>query len=593
MKHIILKTILLIFALGAVSSCADSDFLQEDNPNIISVERFWRNLDETNIGLNSVYQTLHHPAVLNIIAEALRSDMGYPGFGRPVAQNTEDFYLHTYNGGTNEIIDKWQTCYQGIFRANQVIEALEDLENTISEVEMVEWTSQMAQARFFRGLFHYYLYLTYNDGDIIIRDFVPKTTEDYTLPLSSAEDVITFVREDLEYAYANLYKKGEYPSGDITRITSGAAATILGHSYLQNLDYNRAMTYFDDVINNHGYELEYDLDKMFTNAGEFNSESIFEINFSAEDMDLLNESRWIGETGTNWLNQQTSNTRGAVGPAWISLAYKTEPMDPLDARNYYRDSITGPLKIRNVPLRASSMMALVDDTQTIYYEVQTSAYPRFHGTAWGFGWWKIFTNHDIVAAENQIPTGAATLSEKNVVVNRLSEVILLQAECKIKTGDIPEALDLINQVRKRWGLVLLGPQGTNTGSTYDDEVYDEGSLMRRLMTIEKPLETSIEGHAIRWVDFLRWEKSDNYSFKNRLEELSSEVYYGRNFTFVNDEGVTRTRFNFPSLVQERPVGQLYIDVDYEYDTSALNYNPSTHKYYPIPFPEANANPNIQ
>ncbi|WP_299556457.1 RagB/SusD family nutrient uptake outer membrane protein [Seonamhaeicola sp.] len=588
MKHIILKSIMLIFTIATMCSCADNEFLQEQNPNIIGVDRFWRNLTETGAGLNTVYQTLHHPAVLNVIAEALRSDMGYPGYGRPIPQNTEDFYLHTYNGGTNEIIDKWQTCYQGIFRANQVIEALDNIKDTIEDE--AEWTSQMAQARFFRGLFHYYLYTTYNEGSIIIRDFVPITNEDYAKALSPAEDVIAFVRQDLEYAYANLYKKGGYPSGDITRVTSGAAATILGHTYLQHLEYNKAMPYFEDVINNHDYELESDLDKMFTNAGEFNSESIFEINFSAIDADLTNESRWTGETGTNWLNQQTSNTRGAVGPAWIAYAYKTEPMDPLDSRNYYIDPDTG-LTLRNVPLRASSMMALVDDAQTIYYEVQTSAYPRFHGTAWGFAWWKKYTNHDIVATEGQLPTGASTLSEKNVVVNRLAEVILMQAECKIKTGDVTGALELINEVRKRWGLVLLGAQGGDFNRTYDDVVYDEGSLMRHLMYVEKPLEMSIEGHAIRWLDFIRWEKSEGYSFTDRLQELSDVVLYGVNFTYINEEGITRTRFNFPSLEGAQPAGA-HIVVDYEYDTSALNYNESTQRYYPIPFAEANANPNI-
>ncbi|TXE10139.1 RagB/SusD family nutrient uptake outer membrane protein [Seonamhaeicola algicola] len=588
MKHILIKSIILVFAISALSSCADNEFLQEQNPNIIGVDRFWRNLSETNAGLNAVYQTMYHPAVLNVIAETLRSDMGYPGYGRPIPQNTEDFYLHTYNGGTNEIIDKWQTCYQGIFRANQVIEALNNIQNTTDNQD--EWVSQMAQARFFRGLFHYYLYTTFNEGSIIIRDKVPVTNQDYAKALSPAQDVLSFVRQDLEYAYANLYKKGEYPNGDITRVTSGAAATILGHTYLQNLEYAKAMPYFDDVINNHGYTLEYDLDKMFTNAGEFNSESIFEINFSIIDADLTNESRWIGETGTNWLNQQTSNTKGAVGPAWIAHAYKAEPMDPLDNRNYYIDPDTG-LTLRNVPLRASSMIAIVDDTQTLYYEVQTSAYNRFHGTAWGFAWWKKYTNHDIVASEGQLPTGSSTLSEKNVVVNRLSEVILMQAECKIKTGDVSGALELINNIRKRWGLVLLGEQGANTNRTYDDVVYNENTLMRHLMYVEKPLEMSIEGHAIRWLDFIRWEKSDNYSFKDRLDELANTVLYGVNFSYVNEEGNIQTRFNYPSLVSEQPLVD-HIVVDYEYDTSALNYNESTQKYYPIPFAEANANPNI-
>jgi hypothetical protein len=590
MKHIIFKSFVLIFAVSAFVSCADNEFLQEQNPNTLGADRFWRDLSETELGLSAVYKTLHNPGLINVIPEILRSDMGYPGYGRPNANNTEDFYLHTYNGSSDEILNKWQTNYQGIFRANQVIEALENIKESVSDE--AEWTSQMAQARFFRGLFHYYLYSTYNNGSIIINDAVPVTNDEYARPLSPAVDVIKFIRTDLEYAYANLYKNGEYPSNDISRVTSGAAATILGTSYLQALDYDKAMPYFDDVINNHGYELEYDMTKLFTNAGEFNKESIFEINFTADNIEI-DLNRWNGETGTNWLNQQTSNTRGAVGPAWIAYAYKTERMDPSDSRNYYNDPING-FSLRNVPLRASAMIAIVEDNQTIYYlDGTTSEYARFHGTAWGFAWWKKYTNHDIAATESQIPSASATLSSKNVTLNRLAEVILMQAECKIKTGDVQGALDLINDVRKRWALMLLGDAGSDVSHTYDgiDYISDPNELMQHLMRVEKPLETSIEGHAIRFLDFQRWKKSDNYSFSDRLEELSNLTLYGVDFTYINSEGASKTRFNKPSLVAEQPSGA-HIVVDYEYDTSSLNYKEEIHGNYPIPFAESTTNPNI-
>lgn len=586
MKQIILKRCIIIISFGMIISCNSDDFLDQRNPNEISEATFWRNLSETQQGLNAVYQTLHKPQVINKIREILRSDMGYPGYGRPTPQNTESFYLHTYNASSDEITGKWESNYTGIFRANQVIEALNDLD--VSADEQVAWTSQMAQARFFRGLFHYYLYTTFNNGSIIIRDFVPVTNEDFAQPLSPAQDVITFIRTDLEYAYQNLYKKGEYPDNDVAKVTAGAAATILGTSYLQELNYNAAMPYFEDVINNHGYSLEYDLGKMWTGDGEFNSESILEINFSDDNV-RIDLPPWDGDSGTNWLNQQTSNTRGPNGPVWIVDAYKTEPMDPSDARNYYNDPNTGQT-LRNVPLRCSAMLAVVDDTQTPYYLLpSTSEYPRFNGFAWGFGWWKKYQNHDIVSNENQLP-GGAVYSSKNVTLNRLSEVILMQAECKIKTGDVNGALDLINQIRKRWGLVLLGTSGALSGS-YDGETYTQQSLMQHLMRVEKPLEMSIEGHNIRQLDFQRWKISDNYSFADRLQELSNETYYGLNYTFINSNGQSQTRGNFPSVVSEQPTNN-HLVIDYEYDTPALNYNEEVHGQYPIPFTEINGNPNI-
>ncbi|MDC0177448.1 RagB/SusD family nutrient uptake outer membrane protein [Polaribacter sp.] len=595
MKKIIYKICLLVLTLSVLSSCVNDEYFEITNPNEIAKNNFWRNLSETELGLNAVYQSLHNPGVLNKINEMLRSDMGYPGYGRPIAQNTEEFYLHTYNGSSNSIRLKWEATYTGIFRANQVIEALLAIEAETLEEDMPEWTSQMAQARFFRGLFHFYLYTTFNEGKIIIRDFVPKSQDDFNQPLSSAADVLNFLREDLDYAHKNLYMKGVYPSNDLSRATSGAAATVLGTTYLQELDYNNAMLYFNEVITQHPYQLETDLTKMFTSAnGEFNSESIFEINFSNDNIQF-DLSQWDGSSGTNWLNQQTSNTRGAVGPAWIALQYKTEAMDDKDLRNFYNDANNNnQLTKRNVPLRASSMMALVDDTQTQYYLVETSAYTRFHGTAWGFAWWKKYQNHDIVTNESQLE-GGAVFSSKNVTLNRLSEVYLMQAECLIKTGDVAGALTLMNDIRKRWGLVLLGRPNGDTSRTYDredtDPEFTADELMQQLMKVDKPLETGAEGHCIRTIDFLRWKKSDNYGFKERLLELSNETYYAQNFTYVNSEGQTRTRNNFPSLEATMPAGANIV-VNYEYDISVLNYDESQHTYYPIPFTEVNANSNI-
>lgn len=581
------KTFYLTLCLITFVSCDTDDYLDQQNPNEISKETYWRNLEETAKGLNAVYQVLHNPATLNMYGEILRSDMGYPGYGRPAPQNTEDFYLHTYTGSSNDITSKWTANYQGIFRANQVIEALNKL--TITPESQEEWTSQMAQARFFRGLYHYYLYSTFNDGNIIIRDKVPLSNEDFAKAISPADDVLAFIRSDLEYAYENLYKKGEYPSNDVSRVTSGAAATILGTSYLQELDYQTAMVYFDDVINNHGYQLEQDLSKMWTTAnGEFNSESIFEINFTNENV-RIDLSPWNGESGTNWLNVRTFNTRSATVPVWMVHSYKSEPIDPADLRNYYEDD-NGDLKLRNVPLRCAAMVAVVDDSQSPYYQYPSvSEYPRFHGTAWGFGWWKKYQNHDILSNESDLE-GGAQFSTKNITLNRLSEVYLMQAECKIKTGGLDEALQLINDVRKRWGLILLG-QSFDSSRTYDEEIYTADSLMQHLMRVEKPLEMSIEGHAIRFLDFQRWKTSDNYSFDNRLDELSDEEYYGINYSFITSAGNSRTRFNYPSIVDEKPNSN-HLVIDYEYDISSVNYKEDIHGQYPIPFSEQNANSNI-
>ncbi|SDR70695.1 Starch-binding associating with outer membrane [Polaribacter sp. KT25b] len=598
MKNIFLKIVIVILTVGVITSCSD-EFLDQSNPNEVDVTNYWRNLEETQAGLHATYKMLYNPSTFNIIEEMLRSDLGYPSLDRPLPASPNTFYIHTYTSTTDEVNDKWQTNYTGIFRANQVIEALESLESEgeITEEDVADWTSQMAQARFFRGLFHYNLYTTYNKGAIIIRDKVPTSLDEYSMPLSNAEDVLKFIREDLEFAYQNLYKNGEYPDGDISKVTAGAAGALLGDSYLNELDYTSAMTYYNDVVNNHGYQLETDLEKMFTTAGEFNSESIFEINFTADNVDL-SYGPWDGETGTNTyaLYTRGNTQKTASSPVWVAYAYKTEEKDPLDQRNYYIDPLDNTKKIRNVSLRASSMLAVVEDVQTTYYQVPTHLVtaPPFNGVKWGgFGWWKKYSNHDIVALESDIPNGAA-YSAKNVTLLRLSGVLLNLAECKIKTGDVDGALTLINSIRKRWGLVLLGKPNGDTAYTYDkedtDAEYTADELMQRFMRVEKPLEMGAEGHAARWLDFQRWKKSDNYGFGDRLKELEALTLYGVNYDYIDENGAIKTKGNAPSVSEDS--SNAVVTVDYEYDLSASNYSEDKHGYYPIPSREVESNNKI-
>ncbi|GAL82366.1 hypothetical protein JCM19274_2931 [Algibacter lectus] len=86
MKIINLKYYILIFVVGLMTSCDDNQFLQEINPNEISKANFWKDLSDTGAGLNATYKTLHGHTLLLKNQEILRSDMGYPGYGRPIPQ---------------------------------------------------------------------------------------------------------------------------------------------------------------------------------------------------------------------------------------------------------------------------------------------------------------------------------------------------------------------------------------------------------------------------------------------------------------------------------------------------------------------------
>lgn len=608
-----IKYIILVFVLGIFVSC-DDDYLTENNPNGTSIQNFWKNLDDTDIGLAAAYNSLLNEDILTLIDDSYRSDMGWPGWGRPIPSAkgaSLSIYDKAYTNSFDFVEAKWNACYTGIFRANQVIGALNKLKNNGSILEESEeaWTIQMGQARFIRGLLHFYLHTIYNNGKIIINDRIPLTSDDLApnisradavlellanlnIPLSSSQEVITFFREDLKYAFDNLPAVYENPSQDLGRATKGAAATILGTSHLYQEEYTLAMNYFDDLINNgaYGYELVDDMSLMFTTKGEFNKESIFELNYNSTfNQDV---SIWSDAVLSNQYARTTVDSRGAMLPVWIIDKYKNDPLDTSDPRNSYDNSNSSSgTSLRPLSLRASTMVAIVEDDITPYYVNATTAERiKLAWNGWGYGYYKKYTNHDIFEGGekfNPDPRGERS-SAKNVVLNRLAEVYLMQAECMIKTGDIPGALKQINTVRHRWALELLGPaDNTWSSATFNEEIYTSESLMEQLMYVEKPLELSFEGNSTRWTDLRRWGV-----LKENFKRLSESTYYAVNYTYKKLNGTTASKASSSILSENPGSGNGRRIINYEYDDAYNNYNSDLHDYLPIPASEVMRNSSI-
>lgn len=578
-----IKIFLSLSLLFTFYSC--SDYLDEVDPNGVSTSIFWSNLDETEATLNGVYGSMLHTFVHNIGADAARSDLAFPRNRSNPSGNNVPFYFQTFNDGTRDVENQWDACYQVIFRANQVIRGLEGLKDK-NGINLQRWTTQMAQARFFRGLVHFYLHNIYNNGQIIIRDKVPATNADFNKPVSTSDEVIRFYRDDLLFAYENLPVKWSNTGNNVGRVNSGAAATILGTSHLYQKEYNESLVYLNDVIDNtaYGYELVRDMSLLFTSAGEFNKESIFEINYSLDAQ--LEDSQWDEGSFNSRLARNTApNGKGGAGAdhffptAWITHAYSIEPIDTLDSRNFVDDGMGG-MRKRSVSLRASAMIALVQDVDTKYY--LGPSYPEECLISSGsFSWYKKYTNHDIVEHEQDLGL-TPWKSGKNLTLNRLADVYLMRAECKIQSGDIDGAIDDINAVRERWALQLLGPSdGSN--HAFDEITYSATSLMDHLMFVERPLELSIEGNAMRSTDLRRWGVA-----KQRFQYLAAMDWHTETFEFINSNGENASCNG--SLLLEG-IGSGNNDLK-EYELAAQNYLEDIHAYFPIPLSEVQNNSSI-
>jgi hypothetical protein len=274
MKHQKLH-ILLISALAIIYSCSD-DRLDLENPNNLSADSFWSSESDLQQGLIATYAALQLDGLFggaSATQHPVRSDTG-----RPNNWNANAIGLNklAFNENSDIVKKRWRDCYIGIYRANQVLANINNIELPSSSRIQIE-----AEAKFLRGFYYYSLYRGYNNGSVIIHTTVPESSEDFYKSPSPAEDVYNLILSDLEFAYNNLPEQYEN-NQDIGRATWGAAAAMLGKLFINEHNYTDAKDKFQEIINSNLYGLTANIGDNFDIEHEMNNESIFEIPFSTE-----------------------------------------------------------------------------------------------------------------------------------------------------------------------------------------------------------------------------------------------------------------------------------------------------------------------
>ncbi|WP_170179844.1 RagB/SusD family nutrient uptake outer membrane protein [Flavivirga rizhaonensis] len=613
------KVLPIILLVLFCQSC-EKDFLDQTNPNALTTKSFWQNNGDLNAGLISVYSVLKDNDVLGIQSESIRTDIAAPGNFRNNGQIIPMYHLG-FDLSTPYVEDKWSALYLGVFRANQVIENYEPISATyINEASREEGLRILAQARALRGYFYFMLNNSFNNGSVPILKSIPKTFAEFQQAFSTSQKVKEFYREDLKFGLENLPKTYsewlDEGKSNLGRITAGACEALLGKSYLYENDFSNAEIHFKNVIDNYNYKLVDDMAKCFTGIDEFNSESIFELNFTT----ALN----LEANGEEKLSQDITHMvyNGTIQPSsHLVMKYQADKLDENDPANMNlganvydsQGEIIGTEdRLRTYSLRMGNCMGQVDDPDSPMYGETCGEFGNFSNVA-------PFARNRITLFKkylhwNTIGGGAGedrgselnNKSDINIMVLRLADIYLSYAECMLVKGDLSEALRYINRVRKRSHLVLLGKASdpgaefNNLQTTYVDDIdfdisngdqeVNTENLMTHLRFTEIPLELCLEGD--RNADLRRWG-----IYKEYLQELASVKYdywhYPKNgngkhgdrykcfITFSGDSPTTYTgtgSFSEPPEIQDK-------------FTAANEFDPNFHNYLPIPQLEITTNLN--
>ncbi|HET7230890.1 MAG TPA: RagB/SusD family nutrient uptake outer membrane protein [Longimicrobium sp.] len=408
--------------LGAgLAGCAD---LTLTDPNQRTVETFWQSEADATQGLNATYRGLQENGTYGRwlqFAYDARSDIGLSRSPWGDLANFTKSVLSSYDFEVNREI--WQHQYQTIFRANQVIAYVPAIDmNTATRDRIV------GEAKFIRALMYFNLATLYGSVPMILEP--PKPTD---RPAQVAESATwAQVEKDLTEAAAVL--PASYTGADVGRATRGAALALLARAQLQQKKWSASAATFQQVLGL-GYTLRPNYIDNFTEAGDNNPETIFEVQFGGPEV-LASGSRgqniikMQGPCGVGFCDGEP--TAWYVGQLSAETTVGGQPDPRKDATIFYNRP--GGMDVYGTPFTARYADRLGDSFWRKYGE-----------------WYKTFQDWD-----NPI----------NVKVMRLGGVMLLAADAQNEAGNTGAAKGLVDQVRARAGLAPL-PGGLSQAQMRD------------------------------------------------------------------------------------------------------------------------------
>jgi hypothetical protein len=436
---------IIIFASSALIyvACSES-FLERAPLDQPSEATFYQSEADAVAALNSVYDVMQYSQLwkfeITVIGNRFNNDVGI------LPRLTE--FPNGFNTNNLRRLNMWPALYQGINRANIVLEK-------IPEIEMDEAlkTRLMGEAKFLRG-FYYFTLATFF-GDIPLR-LESTDLNNIAREKSPYEDVINQVRQDLNEAISQLQERSEMAPADLGRATVGAARALLGKLELYEENYAEAASHFGQVINSGEYALHPVYAELFLAGNDNLAESLFEVQHQS------NGGGWANSNEGSWI----SGWNGVGGQGTINFGFGGTYQPNQTLVDAYEEG-----DIR----KDFTIVADGDDYFGTPFNADQSA------TAYG-------QRKYILPAELEPGAGDSPV---NYHIIRYADVLMMYAEAlnEINNGPTQEAYDAINAVRTRAELDPL-PMGMSQQAFFDALVQ------------ERRVELFLEAH--RTWDLIRW-----------------------------------------------------------------------------------------
>lgn len=431
MRHLKLYSIVALLMIAFMASCS-KDFIEVAPEGKPLEESYYRNEAEATAALIAVYDVTRKNSggFENMITmmNAGSDDHFAGGGGATDGAGIQGFSNYTITPITIPA-SFWNDHYQGIFRANILLQKLPSVDMSDALKTRFE-----AESKALRALYYFNLVRMFKNVPLILDPLTP--ADMYNVLQANPADVYTQIELDLVDAIAVL--PASLPDAEKGRLTKGAAQALLGKIYLYDGKNTQAAAVLAEVNgtpgspNQYGNYLLANYNDLWVVNNKFNAESLLEVAHAS-----TGSSHW-GNWGSGADEGNTVNVM--VGP-----------------RGYVKLGSAAP------SLPAGWSFNVI--TQELYNQLNGD--PRFNATIFDLKALQTSGQADYIAgyqdtgyflnkflprqADVSTGTGDAVLNyRQNTYVIRLADTYLMEAEALGGTGTRAQAL--LNAVRARVGL---------------------------------------------------------------------------------------------------------------------------------------------
>lgn len=340
---------------------------------------------------------------------------------------------YNYDQGFWGLNEMWNQYYGIIKVANSALESLDEYAvYATTDAQKATNRSYQGEVKFLRAYAYYRLVQAFGPVTIL------RSNTQTNLTRSTIEAVNKYMLEDLEYAYNNCPEVRPNEMAHIGAVSAYSAKALAAKVYLNMGQYDQVEKLTDDIINSRKFKLYEDFYQLFKIPGKLCNESLFECqctDFGQGSGEMVDADQWFNFQGPSLQGPSIS-----VG-GWGFIGYS--------------DEFKAWAESRNEDVRATTTF-LVGGTTTPSGDFIKPQQNSIRTNCW---------NGKAYTPTNQMTEGRTKYgSNNNIRVLRYADVLLMNAEAKVKLGKNGD--EPFNEVRRRAHM----PELTNV--TFD-QILDE------------------------------------------------------------------------------------------------------------------------